>query len=338
VGNGLNSTNGVAMLLAIDVETGQVTRLSTGTGTATVPNGLMGLVGLSTASNGVMDVVYAGDQQGRLWKFDLSSTDPTQWKVAYGTAAAPAPLFSAASGQPITARPDVTVHPEGGYMVTFGTGIYLSATDTASTTTQSLYGIWDKGAAVTASQLVTQSVLGATTGPDSRDYRFTTYAVGTPATVYSGDKVITASLYLSDKRGWKMDLPASGERVVTPSAVRYGKVIFSTMVPGAVNCKGGGDGWVMEVDVITGNRSDLPSLDTNADNAVNSGDLLTWQTSKASVSGVRIGAIPSAPGFIRAKDRTLDDKLVNTSDGTLVRVREAGGNRTSGRAGWEQIQ
>ena len=36
-------------------------------------------------------LVYAGDQQGRLWKFDLSASDPLGWKVAYGPAAAPKP-------------------------------------------------------------------------------------------------------------------------------------------------------------------------------------------------------------------------------------------------------
>jgi type IV pilus assembly protein PilY1 len=109
-------------------------------------------------------------------------------------------------------------------------------------------------------------------------------------------------------------------------------------VPGTVNCKGGGDGWIMEVDAVTGNRSDQPALDTNADNLVDAADLLTWQAAKAPVSGVRIGAIPTAPVFIRTKDRTLDDKLVNTSDGTVVRIRETGGSRSSGRASWEQIQ
>lgn len=324
--------------MAIDVETGQSVNLSTGAGSATTPNGLTGLVGLSSGNNGVVDLVYGTDQQGNLWKFDLSATDPTSWKVAYGTAAAPAPLFTTASGQPITARPDVTLHPEGGYLVTFGTGMYLASADTSSTATQALYGIWDKGAPVTASQLVTQSVLGTTKGPDSRDYRFTTYAVGTPATVYTGDKSITSSLYITEKRGWKLELPTAGERVVSHATVRYGKAIFSTMVPGTVNCQGGGDGWIMEVDAVTGNRSDLPALDTNADNQVDAADLLTWVAAKTSVSGVRLGAIPSAPSFIRAKDRKLDDKLVNTSDGTMVRVREAGGTRASGRAGWEQIQ
>lgn len=338
VGNGYNSTDGVAMLMAIDIETGQITRISTGTGTAAAPNGLLGLVGVSSSNNGVVDIVYAGDLQGRLWKFDLSSTSAAGWKVAHGTSAAPAPLFTTASGQSITARPDVTPHPEGGYMVTFGTGLYLSTTDTSSTTPQALYGIWDKGETVAASQLVTQSVLGTTTGPDLRDYRFTTYAVGTPATVYAGDSTVTSALYRSDKRGWTLALPTSGERVVTQAAVRYGKAIFSTMVPGTVNCKGGGDGWIMEVDAVTGNRSDLPALDTNADNLVDSADLLTLQAARTPVSGVRIGAIPTAPGFIRTKDRKLDDKLVNTSDGTVVRVRETGGSRPSGRAGWEQIQ
>ena len=85
-GNGLNSSAGVAQLLAIDAETGAVSRISTLTGTATSPNGLLGLTAISTAGDGVVDIIYAGDQQGRLWKFDLSASDPLGWiTLADGT-------------------------------------------------------------------------------------------------------------------------------------------------------------------------------------------------------------------------------------------------------------
>lgn len=338
LGNGYNSSTGTAQLLAIDVENGQVTKVNTQQGSSGTPNALLGVVGVSSANNGVVDIAYAGDLQGRLWKFDLSSTDPAQWKVAYGTTASPQPLFTAASGQPITARPDVTPHPQGGYMVSFGTGIYLQSTDPASTTQQTIYGIWDKGATVTASQLVTQAVLGTANGSDSRNYRFTTYAVGTPATSYTGDAAVTPTQYLDTKRGWKLDLPGTGERVVTQASVRYGRTVFSTLIPSTVPCSYGGDGWVMEVDAITGNRPDTPALDTNGDNTVTAADRLTYQGALAHVSGVRVGAIPTAPTFIRAQDRRLDDKLLNTSSGSVVRVREAGSPFTSGRAGWEQLQ
>lgn len=337
-GNGLNSSAGVAQLLAIDAETGAVSRISTLTGTAASPNGLLGLTAISTTGDGVVDIIYAGDQQGRLWKFDLSASDPLGWKVAYGSAAVPQPLFSAASGQAITARPDVTPHPAGGYLVSFGTGSYLSRDDLGTTTTQSLYGIRDSGTTVSANELVGQSVLGTQTGGDGRTYRFSTHAVGRPSTLFSGDDQITEAAFRTGKKGWRLDLPASGERIVTEVLIRAGKVIVSTLVPSSDPCAYGGDGWVMELDAITGNRADSPALDTNGDNRVDAADRLTLSGQLAHVSGVRVGGIPSAPSIVRASDRALDDKIVNTSSGTTVRIRESGITATSGRASWEQLQ
>jgi type IV pilus assembly protein PilY1 len=338
VGNGYNSSNGRAVLLLVDIETGAVTRVNTLAGSTSSVNGLSGVVAVSSANNGVADIVYAGDLAGNVWKFDLSSTDATQWKVAYGPAAQPAPLFTTASGQMISARLDVTTHPEGGYLVSFGTGRYLDTGDNAAGASQALYGIWDKGEVVAASQLTTQSVLGTTVGPDSRTYRFTTHAVGPVTPTYTGDNTITRTTFLSTKRGWVLNLPTAGERIVTQTAVRAGKVVVSTMIPSAVACTYGGDGWVMEVDAVTGNRSEAAALDTNADGNVDTGDLLAYQSAQAYASGVRAGAIPSAPRFIRAKNRTLDDKLISLSNGTIMKIREAGAPQGSGRSGWEQIQ
>ncbi|WP_310463404.1 PilC/PilY family type IV pilus protein [Sphaerotilus sp.] len=338
VGNGYNSTNGRAVLLLVDVETGAITRISTLAGSTSSVNGLSGVVAVSSANNGVADTVYAGDLAGSIWKFDLSSTDSTQWKVAYGSTSSPKELFATATGQPITARIDVTAHPQGGYLVTFGTGRYLDTGDNAAGSVQALYGIWDNGGTVNANKLTTQSVLGTGTGPDGRSYRFTTHAVGPATPAYTGDNTITRADFLSTKLGWVLNLPTSGERIVTQAAVRAGKVVVSTMIPSTVACTYGGDGWVMEVDAVTGNRPDTPSLDTNADGNVDAADMLTYQAGKTNPSGVKAGAIPSAPRFIRAQNRTLDDKLITLSTGTIMKVRESGVSQGSGRSGWEQIQ
>ena len=55
----------------------------------------------------------------------------------------------------------------------------------------------------------------AGTGSDGNTYRFTTHAVGLPKDYTgTGDNTIIKSTYQSDKRGWYLDLPESGERVV----------------------------------------------------------------------------------------------------------------------------
>ena len=334
IGNGYNSGNGVAVLLLLDLQTGAVTRISTGSGSAATPNGLSGVATVSKNDDGIVDYAYAGDLYGNLWKFDLTAASPASWKVALGTAAAPLPLFTAVSGQQFTARPDVAKFPKGGYLVTLGTGRYLDIGDNSAGTTQTLYGIWDNGSsAVLLSDLQPQTVVSTAVGGSGSNYRLTTHAVG-PATdaPIAGDNAISLASYYATKKGWKINLPSSGERVVAETTVRFGHVVASTLIPSTAACSFGGDGWIMDLDSITGNRS--PALDTNGDNAVDASDYL----SGSAVSGVQVGAVPAAASIMRSRDRKLDDKLINTSAGNIVRVRESGNASASRRASWEQIR
>lgn len=331
VGNGYNSANGHAVLLLIDLETGAVKKIDTKAGGA---NGLSSVAVVSTADNGVADLVYAGDLNGNLWKFDLSATNAADWKVAYGTADAPLPLFSAtAAGQRFTARPDVVRFPKGGYLVTLGSGRYIDAADNAAGATQALYGIWDNGAPVATAQLQNQTIVGTAAGAAGSTFRLTTHAVGAAIdTGIAGDNAISLDEYYATRKGWKMNLVEAGERVVADATVRFGHVVMSTVIPSTVVCENGGTGWIMDIDVITGNRS--PALDTNGDNLVNDADYLNGTM----VSGVKINAVPAAATIMRSGTKNLDDKLINTSAGNIVRVRESGNPKPSRRAAWEQIQ
>src|SRR5574343_93039 len=150
-GNGVDSATGQASLFVLDAATGALIKQikpSTQTG-----NGLS-QPNIVLNDNRELETVYAGDLRGNLWKFDFSSTLPGNWGVALGGQ----PLFRAVIGtveQPITVMPEITLHPEGGAVVSFGTGRLFDASDTAANatnvnlSTQSLYGIWDKPGAAT---------------------------------------------------------------------------------------------------------------------------------------------------------------------------------------------
>ncbi len=209
--------------------------------------------GLSTPSpvrlaNGQTVAAYAGDMQGRLWKFVLNG-GPSSWNAAgalpyYGGAAYARPLFQArdASGkpQPITIQPR-WVYAPGGYMVVFGTGKYVEASDTATTGSQpqqSMYGIYDGGG--------TQSVSG----------RGQLNPI-TLANNSAGGYTFSSNSYrlgygTGQKAGWYFDLPANGERQVTALVSAYGKVWFNSLVPGASLCNDGNSSNMYQIDVLTG--------------------------------------------------------------------------------------
>ena len=342
----MGNANGHSMLFVIDAETGALVRkIDTGSGTAASPGGLSAPAAVDVNGDGVADVVYAGDLDGNLWKFDISSASPASWALGNGSL----PLFAAGSGHAITARPDVTKFTAGGLLVAFGTGRYVASSDNTDVTTQRIYAVRDTGSATTVplSLLVQQTISNTTgTGQDGMVYRFTTHAVG-PAKDYAmtGDNTVVQSTYLSDKRGWYLDLPDSGERVVADARFRGGRAVFTSIVPDVSSpCAYGGSGWVTELDALTGNRLDSATFDTNGDNNLTAADFIsrTGVASQAmNASGRRIAAIPAAPGFMSNRNggvSGVEDKYINTSDGTVVRVRETSGAGREGRVMWHEVR
>ena len=69
----------------------------------------------------------------------------------------------------------------------------------------------------------------------------------------------------STERGWYLDLPASGERVVSAPLLFGDRVIFVTIVPSTDPCDPGGTSWLMEVKFQTGGTFNGTILDVNND-------------------------------------------------------------------------
>lgn len=65
--------------------------------------------------------VFVGDQDGAMWRLDVSSTDPNDWKVAPFFDAY-APYSDAFVGQPILSQPVAALDPLGNLVLSFATG------------------------------------------------------------------------------------------------------------------------------------------------------------------------------------------------------------------------
>ena len=303
IANGYDSVNNKAALFILNAATGAIIRtIDTEKGSATLPNGLSTPIPVDVDSDRVVDFIYAGDLLGNLWKFDVQSTDPNNWKVAYasGSPAAPAPLFTACSGacngsnyQPITAKPQVGRHPKGGFMVYFGTGRYYEAGDQIVGGTpelNSFYGIRDQGSPVSArSRLQEQEILAEAAFDVNGDSINDIVARATSNTAVDYIGNLTATPPVAGKQGWYMDLltPVNnrrGERVVSQATLRGGNLTFITLIPSNDACSPGGTSWVMEVDAVEGKRPKRVAFDTNRNGLLNDADKRRMDTNRDGVT------------------------------------------------------
>ncbi|ENS8200114.1 pilus assembly/adherence protein PilC [Neisseria gonorrhoeae] len=82
--------------------------------------------------DGIVDIAYAGDRGGNMYRFDLSDSDSSKWSVST--------IFE--GGKPITSAPAVSRLADK-RVVIFGTGSDLSEQDVVGTDQQYIYGIFD---------------------------------------------------------------------------------------------------------------------------------------------------------------------------------------------------
>jgi type IV pilus assembly protein PilY1 len=268
-GNGYYGADGIAHLYIADLATGALLKdISTTVGSS---NGLSTPT-LVRDSNQRIIGAYAGDLKGNMWKFDLSASTAADWALGLTGAA----LFAPTSGKPITAPPAIVTHPNGGRVVTFGTGKFFDKEDTVAGSTQSFYGVWDSvafgypmpatpsGVVQTGvANLVQQTVSAGVTGT----YVATNANLTTQTVTFTGYTQSKNTVDWTTKRGWYMNMPFTGERLVFPMASLFSTgsttsrlVMANTLAPTAsvdpCLTTQSGQGWSYVFDLLTGSRPD----------------------------------------------------------------------------------
>ena len=177
----------------------------------TVPNGVGGLSSptlVDTDFDGIVDVAYAGDYGGNMYRFDLRGDKPADWKAER--------IYTGEAKQPITSAPAVSRRAANQYVVIFGTGSDIYKDDVNNKDQQAMYGIFEdltKPAADIAAQ-----------AGDLLEQTLTEATAATGDTVYTlSNNKITAS-----HKGWKINLAANGERVVVKPTMILRTAVFST--------------------------------------------------------------------------------------------------------------
>ncbi len=359
-GNGYNSTSQQARLFILDAADGSIIKvINTGVGSFASPNGLSEPILVDVDLDGIVDRAYAGDLHGKMWKFDLSSTSASNWKVAFDSvgdgSGTPVPLFSAtdANGvqQTITSRPSIAYNPDGGFNVIFGTGKYLEIGDNiipSSPAQNSVYSVNDNGSAVTGrSALIQQEILAEQDEYDDN---------GTPGD--TSDDVLTNRVRITSsntvnyasKNGWFMDLlapdgpdtgsdpDAYGERVIARPLTRFGRAVFTTYTPSASPCDGGGVSLLMDLDALSGARLGESVFDVNGDGFIDANDLVLYNSTGTVASGIFITGTLGPPAIISASGGTSEYRIISGIDGTIQNVEVSVDPTAIGRQSWRQLQ
>lgn len=261
MGNGYNSKNQRPVLLIqyLDGDRSLHRIVATkntpaGSDKNTTHNGLSAPRLIDINGDGAPDIAYAGDLKGNLWKFDLTSSNPSEWNVAfdgkplytaYGSnnistdlknRDIPLPIFTAPLAKPNT-RIDQNGQSVGGMMVAFGTGRNLTWHDASDTNVQTFYGILDSTRYRKREN--NSKLLEVHPGKDCGSNSTSCQAVPAPTPVAKNDSLARQSISStshthsqsdgrefwtieasetinwSKHKGWYLDLPQTSERVLS---------------------------------------------------------------------------------------------------------------------------
>jgi type IV pilus assembly protein PilY1 len=354
-GNGYNSTSadGHAVLYVLFVDGGtdgtwdaaDMVKIDTGVGKATssdgtTPNGLSGVRGVDINLDGTVDYVYAGDLQGNLYRFDISSGNTADWKTSTEL------LFQARYGsgyprttvQPITNRPIVVKHPEKtGFIVVVGTGSWMTNDDATSTDIQSIYGVWDD---MSASPLVTMTADGrdlveqSFTNQAAREDGFTVRTLSDNPVKWANNKGWFIDLDVPPAGGTGVEFP--GERATRDFLLRSGLLFVNTIIPkDAKLCGATPGGFTLGFNPVTGGPHSDPVFDINANGQFDLGDNVgNAEGSENIVAGFRHDqSTPADSSFIsdvlvtQRSDKTVQSTKTNT-----------GVDANTGRFSWRELK
>lgn len=334
VSNGVNSTNGRAVLLIYNLDTGALIRkIDTGVGSPVTDsadsNGLSTSVGWDSDGNGTVDAVYAGDLLGNLWKFDVSSSTATTWGVANSAR----PIFAATyTGgatpvrQPITGGLTVALNPTTfKTWVFFGTGRLMTTGDLTNMDVQSMYGFVDDGTVIVRS------------GASANLTRRTTVVAGTlggrPVRSFEANSPLPAT-----SKGWYVDLvappqpgTAEGERIVSDAQLLGDVLVTSSVIPTASACQADGRGYLNALDAFTGTSSNSSFFDLDGDGSFTD-EKLTSGGRDIPVGSVDLGVgMPTLANLLRGRAVLGGSSGNNASVGIPE-------NRNVGRVSWREVK
>jgi len=235
---GYDNSSAKGLIYEVDLADGSILRkLYTGTGNTSPLYSQSGISRINAyyssfnQDNSALSL-YAGDLDGKVWKWDLSDSNH---KIATLLGQA---TDANGNAQPITTKIELG-RVNGNSLLFFGTGKFLNNGDYTNDDVQSVYAVKDSNTSYgkfrNNSSLVKQTInpgsLASTTTNNDVD--------------------------LSVHNGWYFDLKSQlGERVNVDPALALGVLNLVSNIPGTSACTSGGSAWMYQIDFASGKAVD----------------------------------------------------------------------------------
>ncbi|HGM2405414.1 TPA: PilC family type IV pilus tip adhesin, partial [Neisseria gonorrhoeae] len=258
--------------------------------------------------DGIVDIAYAGDRGGNMYRFDLSNSDSSKWSAKV--------IFE--GDKPITSAPAVSRLADK-RVVIFGTGSDLSEEDVVGTNQQYIYGIFDDDKR-TVKVTVQNGTAGGLLEQNLTQENKTLFLTNNKASGGSADK------------GWVVKLKEGQRVTVKPTVVL--RTAFVTIRSYTGNDKCGAQTAILGINTADGGaltpRSARPIVPDHNSVAQYSGHKKTaggksvpigcmWKNSKTVCPN---GYVYDKPVNVRYLDEKKTDDFPVTADG------DAGGSGT----------
>ncbi|CWP89004.1 PilC family type IV pilus tip adhesin [Neisseria meningitidis] len=179
--------------------------------------------------DGTVDIAYAGDRGGSMYRFDLSGNDPTKWSART--------IFQGT--KPITSAPAISQLKDK-RVVIFGTGSDLSEDDVLSTSEQYIYGIFDDDTVANNVNVKLSSLGGGLLEQKLSEENKTLFLTDYKRSDGSGDK------------GWVVKLEAGQRVTVKPTVVL--RTAFVTIHKYTGNDKCGAETAILGINTADGGK------------------------------------------------------------------------------------
>ncbi|HEZ3589351.1 TPA: pilus assembly/adherence protein PilC [Neisseria meningitidis] len=179
--------------------------------------------------DGTVDIAYAGDRGGNMYRFDLSGNNPNSWTVRT--------IFE--GNKPITSAPAISQLKDK-RVVIFGTGSDLSEDDVLSTSEQYIYGIFDDDTVANNVNVKLSGLGGGLLEQKLSEENKTLFLTDYKRSDGSGDK------------GWVVKLEAGQRVTVKPTVVL--RTAFVTIHKYTGNDKCGAETAILGINTADGGK------------------------------------------------------------------------------------